>query len=89
MLCLVGAVAVSATEIMPLPPGTLRTRGSASAVYGKGGVLTVTINRPHSNPEIRLFAPKGEKYWDMSKGKYFAGSPKSPIFAPAIGKLYK
>lgn len=72
MLCLAGVVAVSAAEIMPLPPGTLRTRGSASAVYGKGGALTVTINRPHCNPEIRLFAPKGDKYWDMSKGKYFA-----------------
>lgn len=59
-------------EITHLPPGKPKTTGSASAVYGEDGALTVTINKPHSNPEIRVFAPEGSQYWDMSKGKYFA-----------------
>ena len=71
-LWLAGTGAASAAETTPLPPGKPRTSGSASAVYGRDGALTVTINRPHSNPEIRLFAPEGGKYWDMSQGKYFA-----------------
>ncbi len=72
IVCLAVFLVGNAAEIMPLPAGKPKTRGSSTAVYGRDGSLTVTISRPHGNPDIRLFAPEGHKYWDMSRGQYFA-----------------